>query len=213
MDARQKVKPFPAAVAAAPRPPVQPVRVNALPVTQSGRGPQCYDCQQWGHKRAQCPARVGKKGFARNPIPAPNPAFANQRRNPPKAAAPGPPKSVKVNYVQVCDEAEEQANVYAALDPSGRNHQYSILEVQGDYKGKPLTFLIDSRSLHSFMSSITTKHLNIEAKPTGKKLRATLDNGASILTEEQVVEIPLQLEKNQTSQVFRIIRSPLCASY
>ena len=39
----------------APKPQVQPVKVNALPVNQSGRQIQCYGCQQWGHKKADCP--------------------------------------------------------------------------------------------------------------------------------------------------------------
>ena len=68
-------------------------------------------------------------------------------------------KPVKINYVNLGDEAEEQAQIYAALDPSGRNRQFSILEVQGDHKGKPLTFLIDSGSSHSFISPGIAKRL------------------------------------------------------
>ena len=49
-------------------------------------------------------------------------------------------------------EEEEQAQIYATLNLSGRNHQYIVIEAQGDYEGKSLTFLIDSSSSHSFIS-------------------------------------------------------------
>ena len=75
-----------------------------------------------------------------------------------------------MNYVQSSDKAKEWANVYATLDPSKQNQQYSILEVQGNYEGKPLTFLIDLGNSYSFISPIIAKHRKIEAKPIGKKL-------------------------------------------
>ena len=103
-------------------------------------------------------------------------------------------------------EGEEQAQIYAALDPSGRNRQYTVLEAQGEYEGKPLTFLIDSGSSHSFISPSTAKRLRIEALPTGKKLRASLANGSSILTEEQILKLSFQLGGNPTSQEFRILK-------
>ena len=77
-------------------------------------------------------------------------------------------------------KGEEQAQIYAALDPNGRNCQYTVLEAH--YKGKPLTFLIDSRSSHSFISPNTAKILRVEAHPTGKKLRASSANKSSILS-------------------------------
>ena len=82
-----------------------------------------------------------------------------------------------------------QAQIYAALDPSGRNCQYTLLEAQGEYEGNSLTFLIDSGSSHSFISPSTTKRLGVEAQPRGKKLRASLANGSSILADEQVLTL------------------------
>ena len=64
---------------------------------------------------------------------------------------------MKINHIKLGEAAEEQAQIYAALDLSGRNQQFSILETQGDYEGKPLTFLIDSGSSHSFISPGTAK--------------------------------------------------------
>ncbi len=195
----------PPAPPVAPRPFVQPVKVNALPVTQSGRPIQCFKCQKWGHKKAECPEKNVKEPVKRNfrpNLPNQQTEFRNFRQN----QKTNPPKIVKVNYVYVNDEVDEQAQIYAALDPSGQNRQYSILETPGEYEGKPLTFLIDSGSSHSFISPHTAKRLQVEPQPTGKKLRASLANGSSIVTEERVVDLSFQLEGNPTSQKFRILK-------
>ena len=113
-----------------------------------------------------------------------------------------------MNFVSVKDEIEEQAQIYSALDPSGYNRQYSIMEAQGDYEGKPLSFLIDSGSLHSFISPSTAKRIQVEALPTGRKLRALLANGSTIVNDERVVKFSFQLEGNPTSQEGKIPRDP-----
>ena len=84
---------------------------------------------------------------------------------------------------------EEQAHIYVTLDPSGYNQQFSILDTQGNYEGKPLSFLIDFESSHSFLSPNTIKRLQIATMSTGHKLRASLANGFSILVDEQIVEL------------------------
>ena len=202
---RPTINPMPQ-VFGAPRPYAQPVKVNALPINQSGRQIQCYKCLEWGHKKADCPSKTAGQTNHR-PVLAPQKEVyqncskdQNRRPNNPQ------PKKATVNFVSVQDEVEEQAQIYAALDPSGYNRQYSILEAQGDYEGKPLTFLIDSGSLHSFISPCTAKRLQLEASPTGRKLRASLANGTSIVTEERVLEFSFQLEGNPTSQEFRILK-------
>ena len=103
-------------------------------------------------------------------------------------------------------EGEEQAQIYATLDPSGCKHQCTILEAQGEYEGNSLTFLIDSGSSHSFISPSIAKRLGVEAQPTGKKLRASLASGSSILANEQVLTLSFQLSGNPTSQEFRILK-------
>ena len=125
--------------------------------------------------------------------------FANHNRDPPPRGNPGTAQPAKVNFVRVSDQAEERAEVYAALDPSGRNCQYSILEVQGIYEGKPLTCLVDSGSSHSFISPNLAKRLNVEPRPVGKKLRATLANGSTILSDENVVDLAFQLAEKPTN--------------
>ena len=84
------------------------------------------------------------------------------------------------------EEAKKQAQIYAALalDPNGCNSQYSILEVQGDYEGKPLIFLIDSGNSHSFISPSTAKRLGVNPQPIGRMVKASLTNGTSILTDK-----------------------------
>ena len=113
----------------APKPIVQPVKVIALPVNQSGRQIQCFECYQWGHKKANCPNKGNKKKEFWPPLPTQKEAFINHNKNPPQGRAPTQPKNIKINYISVKVEGEEQAQIYAALDPSGCNHQYNILEV------------------------------------------------------------------------------------
>ncbi len=115
-------------------------------------------------------------------------------------------KNSTVNHVTITEEVEEQAHIYAALDPKGYNQQFSILEVPGNYEGKTLSFLIDSGSSHSFLSPSTIKRLHLNPKPTGHKLRVSLANGSDILTEEQTVEIPFQLSENPTRHQFRVLK-------
>lgn len=212
-------------------PPFQPVRVNALPVTQGGRPIQCYECQEWGHRRADCPRRRGNpnqnqgfqrqnqgpqrqnqgphrlnQGTQRTPPTNRNQA-GNLRNSGPVNQRPNqPPIRTNVNHVTITDEVEEHAQIYAALDPSGKNKQFSILEAQGDYQGKPLTFLIDSGSSHSFISPTTVKRLELEPQPTGKNLRVSLASGTTLTCEEQIVELPFQLEGHSTSQPLRILK-------
>ncbi|MCO5598205.1 hypothetical protein L7F22_052297 [Adiantum nelumboides] len=47
-----------------PPPPPQLIRVNALPVTQSGRQIQCYECGEFGHKKAEFP-KGNKRGHSK----------------------------------------------------------------------------------------------------------------------------------------------------
>ena len=70
---------------------------------------------------------------------------------------------MKINYISVKTEDEEQAQIYAALDPSGRNRQFTVLEANGEYKGNSLSFLIDSGSSHSFISPSTATRLGLKA--------------------------------------------------
>ena len=128
-----------------------------------------------------------------------NPNPANQRINP-------PPTKSTANYVTITEEMEEQAHVYAALDPSGRNRQFSILEAQGDYEGKPISFLIDSGSSHSFISPATVKRLQLETQAIGKKLRVSLASGTTLTCEEQIIELPFQLEGHSTNQKLRVLK-------
>ena len=48
-------------------------------------------------------------------------AFLNRNRNQNKGKSLEQLKNVKINYVSIKDKQEEQAQVYAALDPSGCN--------------------------------------------------------------------------------------------
>ena len=177
-----------------------------MPVNQSGRQIQCYECQQFGHKRAECPNKNGERNGFCPPLPPQRRVFQSRPRNQPKPNASNLSKEATVNYVRVEEEAEERAQIYAALDPSGRNRQFSILEVQGDYEGKSLTFLIDFGSSHSFISPSTAKRLGVNPQPIGRMLNSSLANKTSILTDELVVSFSFNLDGNPTAQNFRILK-------
>ena len=65
------------------KPQVQPVKVNALPVNQSGRQIQCYGCQQWGHKKADCPNKGNNKKNVRPSLPPQEEVFNNRNKKSP----------------------------------------------------------------------------------------------------------------------------------
>ncbi|MCO5569456.1 hypothetical protein L7F22_023168 [Adiantum nelumboides] len=110
------------------------------------------------------------------------------------------------NFVTITDEVTEQLHVYTTLDPSARNRHYSILEAQGNYHDKSLTFLIDSGSSHSFISPSTVKHLHLEPRSMGKKLQVSLASGSIVSCEQQIVELLFQLERHSTSQRLRVLK-------
>ena len=91
---------------------MHPVKVNALPI-------QCFECHQWGHKKANCPNKNSTKKEFEPPLPTQKEAFLNFNKNQPKGGASVQPKNVKINYISVKAEGEEQAQIYAALDPNG----------------------------------------------------------------------------------------------
>ena len=175
-------------------------------MNQSGHQIQCFRCRQWGHKKADCPNKSDIKKQIRPPLPPQSEAFNNRNKKPPQAKAQARPLNVKINYISVKIEGEEQAQIYVAFDPSGHNCQFIVLEAEGEYEGNSLTILIDLGSSHSFISPSIAKKLGLNAQPTGKKLRASLANGSSILAYEQVLTISFQLSGNPTTQEFRILK-------
>ena len=110
------------------KPVVQQVKANALPINQSGGQIQCFEIHQWGHKKDDFPNKASKKNTFCPPLPLQKEAFQNWNKNQNKGKIFKQPRNVKINYVSIKDEQEEQAQIYAALDPSGRNQQFTILE-------------------------------------------------------------------------------------
>ncbi|MCO5573824.1 hypothetical protein L7F22_027599 [Adiantum nelumboides] len=156
--------------------------------------------------RMHCPQQRQNRGFQ---YQNQGPQWHNPANRISNAAHQNPnkiPVKTVANYVTIIDEVTEQAHVYAALDPSGRNQQNSILEAQGDYQGKSLTFLIDSGSSHSFISPSTIKHLHLEPRSTRKKVQVSLASGLIVSCEEQIVELLFQLEGHSTSQRLRVLK-------
>ena len=156
--------------------------------------------------KADYPNKANKKKTLYPSLPPQKEVFWNQNKNHNKGKILEQPRNFKYNYVIIKDEQEDQAQIYAALDPSGCNQQFTILKTQGEYEGKPLIFLIDSRSSHSFISPATVKRLQLDSLPIGRKLRVSLANGTTILEEDKVMEIPFQLEGHSTLQKCRILK-------
>ena len=116
------------------------------------------------------------------------------------------PAPARVNTITLQEESEERAEIYAALDPSGRNRQYSVMEVPVDCQGNPLSLLVDSGSTHSFISPKIVAKLGITPKPIGKNLRASLANGTEIVIREEVVDLEFTLQGHGSSQRFRVMK-------
>ena len=112
------------------------MEVNALPINQSGRQIQCYGCQQWGHKKADCPSKGNHKQIVRPSLPLQDEAFNNQNKKPPQAKTQAKFPNVKINYISVKTEGEEQEQIYVALDPSEHNCQFTVLEDEEEYEGR-----------------------------------------------------------------------------
>ncbi len=98
------------------RPPVSVnnVQAKALPVTQSGKHVQCFECKEWGHKKVRCP---NKRIPFRSPLTPQRKAFLNQNQGGQNRQGNGKPlKNSTVNHVTITEEVEEQAHIYVALD-------------------------------------------------------------------------------------------------
>ena len=104
------------------------------------------------------------------------------------------------------EEAKVQAQVYATLDPRGRNQQFSVMEIGGTSQGKNLSFLIDSGSSYSFLSPSTIKRLDLHPQATGRNLKISLANGSNLTTLEQVVKLDFDLGGFSTYQGFRVLK-------
>ena len=80
------------------------------------------------------------------------------------------------------------------------------MEIGGTSQGKNLSFLIDSRSSHSFLSPSTIKKLDLHPQATGCNLKISLANGSNLATLEQVVKIDFGLGGFSTYQGFRVLK-------
>ena len=111
-----------------------------------------------------------------------------------------------MNQVTLDDEFEERAVIYAALDPSGRNQQFSVIEAPVESLGNSFSLLVDSGSSHSFISPSMVAKLGVSPVPTGKRLRASLANGSQVLIEEKIVDLQFSMQGHSSSQQFRVMK-------
>ena len=104
------------------------------------------------------------------------------------------------------EEVEVQAQVYAALDPRGKNQQILVMEIERTNQGKIHSFLIDFGSSHSFLSPTTIKRMGLHPQAMGCSLIISLANGLGLSTQEQVVKIDFELGGFTTNQEFRFLK-------
>ena len=69
---------------------MQLVKVNALPIKQSGHQIQSFECHQWGHKKANFPNKNNKKEELQSPLPTQKEALLNLNKNQPKGGVSTP---------------------------------------------------------------------------------------------------------------------------
>ena len=63
-----------------------------MPVNQSGRQTQCYGCQQWGHKKADCPNKGNNKKRVQPSLPPQEEVFNNRNKKQPQEKAQAKPQ-------------------------------------------------------------------------------------------------------------------------
>ena len=80
---------------------MQPVKVNALPLNESGCQIQFFEWCQWGPKKANFPNKNKNKKEFWPPLPTQKETFLNRNKNESKGWIFGQPKNVKINYVSV----------------------------------------------------------------------------------------------------------------
>ena len=84
-----------------PKPFVQTTHVNALPVNQSSCQIQCFECREWGHKKANYPNKTTKKRTFHPPLSTQKEAFLNRNKNQSTGQASTQPKNVNIHYVNL----------------------------------------------------------------------------------------------------------------
>ena len=106
---------------------VQTTQINALPINQSGRQIQCFERGGWGHKKPRYPNKTAqKRTLHRPPLLAQREAFLNRNKNQSIGQASTQPTNVKVNYVSLEDEQDEQAKYFIIEEPW--NYEEGITE-------------------------------------------------------------------------------------
>ena len=117
------------------KPFVQNTQVNTLPVNQSGRQIQCFECGERDHKKANYPNKIAKKRTFQPPFQTQKEAFINGNKNQSTRQASTQPNNIKVNYVSLEEEQDEQARYSIIKEPW--NYEEGIAEgIEADCEEK-----------------------------------------------------------------------------
>ena len=115
----------------------------------------------------------------------------------------GPP-GVRVNAVQANQEQEPASSVYAAVEHQGANQQFAVLQMPPEYEGTKFTLLIDSGSIHSFISPRCIRNLNLHEHPD-VPLTVELASGKRTHTSSSMGSINFKLGEAQAKGNFRVL--------
>ncbi|MCO5608798.1 hypothetical protein L7F22_063015 [Adiantum nelumboides] len=170
---------------------------------------RCYECQEYGHYRNNCPRRICASGANATPINAiargqPNIRKGRGRTNRGRGRGAVARANAAIGQPTVGDEADERAVQHAAIDNPGARQQFAIIQALGTHQGEKVEFLIDCGSTHSFLSPRCMRKLRLNQYPANR-LVVELANGKEVLSQHTAGQIDFELGGYPTSAQFRTL--------
>ena len=168
---------------------------------------QCFECQEYGHYRTNCPKKMRASGANAVPLPRNGRGQANNRGRRGRAnAGRGRGTNARTNAVigQPTVGDKKRAVLHAAIDNPNARQQYAIIQAPGTHQGEIIDFLIDCGSTHSFLSPRYMRKLKLKQYPASR-LVVELANGKEVLTQHSAGQVKFELGGYSTSAQFRTL--------
>ncbi|MCO5575329.1 hypothetical protein L7F22_029129 [Adiantum nelumboides] len=158
---------------------------------------RCYECQEYGHYRNNCPRRTRASGANATPINAiargqPNICGGRGRTNRGRGRGAVARANAAIGQQTVGDEADERVVLHAAIDNPGARQQFAIIQAPGTHQGEKVEFLIDRGSTYSFLSPRCMRKLQLNQYPANR-LVVELANGKEVLSQGTAGQIDFEL--------------------
>jgi hypothetical protein len=91
------------------------------------------------------------------------------------------------------DMGRSMQRIYAALDIKKTYHQYHMIKVVGKINNQPITILIDSGSIHSYINPNFVERFHFQRSKHGKSWLVQLANGAKRRINEFVMDCSMNM--------------------